>query len=173
VNAQTAKAVRGGWNYSHNLNKKVFANAFNDYEYDAFQALDLRVVLGGGAGYLLWNNETSRLGLVHGGAWNREKFGPAAPAVSFTRNSAEVYWGDDFNYKMNSRTTLAQQFRMFNNLSSGGEYRMNFDVSATTQLRKWLTWSVSLSDRFLSDPVPGRKNNDFLYTTSFGFSWSR
>jgi putative salt-induced outer membrane protein len=173
VNAQTAKAVRGGWNYSHNLSKKVFANAFNDYEYDAFQSLDLRVVLGGGAGYLLWNNEASRLGLVAGGAWNREKFGPTAPAVSFTRNSAEAYWGDDFNYRMNSRTTLAQQFRMFNNLSSGGEYRMNFDVGATTQLRKWLTWSVSLSDRFLSDPVPGRKSNDFLYTTSFGFSWSR
>jgi hypothetical protein len=44
--------------------------------------------------------ENARLALLDGAAWNREKFGPAAPAVSFTRNSAEVYWGDDFAYKL-------------------------------------------------------------------------
>ena len=51
VSAQTAEAVRGGWAYSHNITKKIFGNVFNDYEYDKFQSLDLRVVAGGGAGY--------------------------------------------------------------------------------------------------------------------------
>jgi putative salt-induced outer membrane protein len=62
---------------------------------------------------------------------------------------------------------------MFNDLSNTGEYRMNFDAGATTALTKWLNWTISLSDRYLSDAVPGRKNNDFLYSTSFGFSWAR
>jgi len=48
VDSSTAKAVRGGWAYDRNLAKKIFANAFNDYEYDKFQSLDLRVVIGGG-----------------------------------------------------------------------------------------------------------------------------
>ncbi len=172
VNARTARAVRGGWAYSRNLGAKIFANGFNDYEYDEFQSLDLRVVAGGGAGYHLWKGETSRLDVLAGLAWNRESFSPAN-AAGFTRNSVEAYWGDDFGYKLGSRTSLVQSFRMFNNLSNTGNYRMNFDVGATTQITRWLNWTVSLSDRYLSNPVPGRKNNDLLYTTSLGFQWAR
>lgn len=161
VSAQTARAVRGGWSYGRNLNGRMFATGFNDYEYDKFQSLDLRVVAGGGLGYHAWTGEGGRLGVVAGGAWNRESFGPVN-AAAFTRNSAEAYWGDDFNFKLNTRTNLAQSFRMFNNLTNTGSYRMNFDVGATTQVTKWLNWTISLNDRFLSNPVPGRKNNDFL-----------
>lgn len=173
VNAKTAQAIRGGWAYSRNIAPRVFVNGFNDYEYDRFQSLDLRVVLGGGLGFVAWNGENGRLGLLGGLAWNREKFGPAAPAVPFTRNSAEAYWGDDFNYKLNTRTTLIQTFRMFNNMTNTGEYRINFDIGATTALVKWLTWNIALSDRYLSNPAPGRKQNDFLYSTGFGFSFAR
>ena len=72
-NSQTTSAVRGGWGYSRDLNKKVFFNGFNDYEYDNFQSLDLRVVLGAGLGYHVWKNERGNLDVVGGGAFNREK----------------------------------------------------------------------------------------------------
>ncbi|MEP7363720.1 MAG: DUF481 domain-containing protein [Acidobacteriota bacterium] len=168
----TAKAVRGGWGFSRNVTKKLYLSTFNDYEYDQFQSLDLRVVLGGGVGYDLWKGERGRFALVGGLAWNHEKFGPA-DAPAFTRNSAEAYWGDDFNYKLNARTSLTHGFRMFNNLSNGGEYRLNFDVGAATQLTKWLNWNVSVSDRYLSNPAAGRKNNDLLYSTGLGFTFAR
>lgn len=173
VNSQTAKAVRGGWGYNRNLTKKVFWNAFNDFEYDQFQSLDLGVTVGGGAGYLIWSHDTSRLSVTGGVDWNRQAFGAASASAAFTRNSAEAYWGDDFNYKLSARTSFVETFRMFNNLSYTGQYRMNADVGATTQLTKWLNWNVSLSDRYLSDPVPGFKPNDFLYSTGIGFSWAR
>jgi putative salt-induced outer membrane protein YdiY len=172
VDAQTAQAVRGGWGYNRNLTSRIFATTFNDYEFDKFQSLDLRVVLGGGLGYQIWTAERGRLAAVAGAAWNREKFDPV-DAERFTRNAAEAYWGNDFNYKLNARTSLVQSFRMFNNLSQTGEYRMNFDIGAATQLTKWLTWNVSLSDRFLSNPVPGRQKNDLLYTTGLGFTFAR
>jgi putative salt-induced outer membrane protein YdiY len=172
VSAKTAQAVRGGWSFSRNLTPKILANLFNDYDYDQFQALDLRVVLGGGLGYQIWTAETGRFVFVAGAAWNREKFGPA-DAAAFTRHSAEAYWGDDLNYKLNSRTTLVQAFRMFNNLSNVGPYRINFDIGARTQLTKWLTWNIALSDRYLSNPIAGRKKNDLLYTTGLGFSLAR
>ena len=173
VNAATARAVRGGWGYNRKLAAKIFFNGFNDYEYDQFQDLDLRMALGGGAGYEVWSRESGRLSAVGGLAWNREAFGSSGPAAAFTRNSAEAYWGDDFNYKLNARTNLVQGFRMFNNLSDVGQYRMNFDLGATTQLTKWLNWNIALSDRYLSNPVPGRKNSDFLYSTGLGFCWAR
>ncbi|MBY0503151.1 MAG: DUF481 domain-containing protein [Bryobacteraceae bacterium] len=171
-NQQTAQAVRGGWGYNRNVSSRMFVNTFNDWEYDRFQNLDLRTVLGGGLGYMAWKSERGRLDLVGGAAWNREKFDPA-PKPAFVRNSAEAYWGDDFIYRLNARTSLRQSFRMFNNLTNTGAYRVNFDVGAQTQLLKWLTWNVSASNRYLSNPVQGRLKNDFLYTTGFGISFAR
>src|SRR5665213_2470285 len=173
VDSSTAKAIRGGWAYDHNLTKKIFANAFNDYEYDKFQALDLRMVIGGGVGYHVWSHDVSHLSLVGGGDWNRAAFGAASSSPAFTRNSVEAFWGDDFNYKLSARTSFVESFRMFDNLSDTGQYRMNADMGATTQLTKWLNWNVSLSDRYLSDPDTGFKKNDFLYSTGLGFSWAR
>jgi hypothetical protein len=173
VDSSTAKAVRGGWAYDRNLAKKIFANAFNDYEYDKFQSLDLRVVIGGGVGYHIWSHDASHLSAVGGIDWNRAAFGASGSSAAFTRNSAEAFWGDDFNYKLSARTSFVETFRMFNDLSDTGEYRVNADVGATTQLTKWLNWNVSLSDRYLSNPALGHKKNDFLYSTGLGFSWAR
>jgi len=173
VNADTAQAVRGGWGYNRSVTSRLFVNTFNDYEYDRFQNLDLRFVLGGGLGYSAWKGERGRLDLVGGAAYNREKFSPASPDPEFTRNSAEAYWGEDWSYKLNDATSLVQGFRMFNNLSDRGEYRMNFDLGANTKLLSWLTWNLGFSNRYLSNPVPGRKQNDILYTTGIGISFSR
>lgn len=173
VSAATAQAVRGGWGYNRNLKPRLFVTTFNDYEYDRFQNLDLRVVLGGGLGYKVWKSERGRLDLIGGGAYNREKFDPIRPDVPFTRNSAEAYWGDDFSYKLSSRMSLNQGYRMFNNLTNTGQYRQNFDAGVSAKLNSWLTWNAAISDRYLSNPVPGRKQNDFLYTMGIGFTVAR
>lgn len=173
ASAQTAQAVRGGWGYNRNLKPRIFFTGFNDWEYDKFQNLDLRTVIGGGLGANVWKAERGRFDLVGGLAYNREKFDPIRPAQPFVRNGAEAYWGDDFNYKLNARTSLFQGFRMFNNLKVGERWRMNFDAGASTQLTKWLNWNLAISDRFLNLPVAGRKKNDFLYTTGFGISFAR
>jgi putative salt-induced outer membrane protein YdiY len=173
ASAATAQAVRGGWGYNRNVHPKMFVTIFNDYEYDRFQNLDLRTVFGGGLGYIAWKGEKGRLDLVGGGAYNREKFDPIRPLVPFTRNSAEIYWGNDFNYKMSARVSFYQNYRMFNNMSNGGEYRQNVDVGIATALTKWMTWNASVSDRYLSNPAPGRKTNDFLYTMGLGITVKR
>lgn len=173
ASAATAQAVRGGWGYSRNLTKRLSAQTFNDWEFDKFQNLDLRIVLGGGLGYAAWQNERGRLDLVGGMAWNREKFDPVRPRLPFTRNAAEAYYGNDFVYKVGTRTNLYQNFRMFTNVQNSSQYRTNFDVGATTQLTKWLTWNIAFSDRFLNIPAPGRKKNDLLYTTGFGFAFTK
>jgi hypothetical protein len=172
VNADTAQAVRGGVGYSRNLTKKIFANVFNDYEYDKFQSLDLRVTVGGGVGYYLWKRDRGALDLVGGGDWNHEKFDPT-PLPAFTRSTAEFYWGNDFAYKLSARSSVTQAFRMFNNLSDTGNYRVNFDLGANTQLFKWLSWNLSFSDRYLTNPAPGHKTNDILYTTGLGINFAR
>ncbi len=182
--AQTAEAVRGGWAFNRNIRPRLFWNLFNDYEYDRFQSLDLRMVLGTGFGYSVWKSERGQLDLVGGMAWNREKFDPA-PKAAFTTNKADAYWGDDLTYALNSRVSLFQGYRMFNTLNKTADnrstlspvprvhsFRQNFDAGLSAKLTKWLTWNASISDRYLSNPVAAKKN-DFLYTTGLGFAFTR
>jgi putative salt-induced outer membrane protein len=166
--ADTAQAVRGGISYDHNFSPRLFVNTFNDYEYDRFQNLDLRFVLGGGLGFHALKTERASLDLLGGADFNHSSF-----STPLTRNAAEFYWGDEYSLKLNSVTSLVQSYRMFNDLTYTGTYRVNFDTGLSTKVSKWLTWNVSLSDRFLSDPAPGRKTNDLLYTTGLGVTFAR
>jgi putative salt-induced outer membrane protein YdiY len=168
TSAGTAQAVRGGIAYDHNVTPRLFISVFNDYEYDKFQNLDLRFVLGGGMGFHALKTERARLDLLGGADFNHSSF-----STPLTRNSAEFYWGDEYSLKLNTATSLVQSFRMFDDLTNTGTYRVNFDIGASTKLSKWLTWNLSLSDRYLNHPAPGRKTNDFLYTTGLGITFSR
>ncbi len=167
-NAGTAEAVRGGLGYSRNLKPRLFANVFNDYEYDKFQNLDLRTVFGGGLGYKAIKSDRMTLDLLGGGAFNYSRFN--TPLI---RKTGEFYWGDDFTFKLNASTSLFQTYRMFNDLKSPGTYRINFDLGATTKISKYLVWNVAISDRYLTNPAPGRKTNDLLYTTGLGIAFAR
>jgi len=171
VSSDTAQAVRGGWKYDRKVGSRLEVNAFNDYEYDRFQSLDLRFVIGGGLGYRAWKGKNGAFTLQGGVDYDHDKFSPTAPAVAFSRSSSEGYWGDDFSYKLNGSTNIVQGFRMFDNLSDTGAYRANFDLSSNTKLKKWLVWNLSFSDHYLSDPVAGRKPNDVLYTTGVGVTF--
>lgn len=166
--ASTAQAVRGGIGYDRNVSPRLFVNTFNDYEYDRFQNLDLRFVIGGGLGFKAVKGERAALSLVAGADYNHSSF-----STPLTRSSAEAYWGDDYSLKLTGVSSLIQSFRMFNNLSDSGAYRMNFDLGLSTKLKKWFTWNLALSDRYLSNPAPGRKTNDLLYTTGLGFTFGK
>jgi small nuclear ribonucleoprotein (snRNP)-like protein len=159
-NSDTAQAVRGGIGYDHNVNPRLFINMFNDYEFDKFQNLDLRFVLGGGFGLHAVKTEKAKLDILGGGDFNRSAF-----STPLTQKSAEVYWGDEYRLKVAATTSLVQSFRMFNNLTTTGSYRVNFDIGASTKISKWLNWNVSVSDRYLNHPAAGRKTNDLMYTT--------
>ena len=40
-------------------------------------------------------------------------------------------------------------------------------------LKKWLAWHVTASDRFLSNPLPGRQRNDLLLSTGLRLSFAK
>lgn len=155
----TADAVRGGVAYNLNVSKRVFGFGFTDEEYDKFQQLDLRFVGGGGLGWHAVKSERSVFDLLAGGSFEKEVF------TTLTRSAGEVLFGEEYNYKVAKTFALHEKFVVYPNVSSGGAFRMTFDTSAVTSLNKWLGWQVSLSDRYLSNPIPGVKSNDLLLTT--------
>jgi putative salt-induced outer membrane protein YdiY len=156
----TANSKRGGVAYNLNLSKKTFAFGSVDLESDQFQDLDLRFVPAGGGGYHAIATMPTQLDLRIGAAANREFF-----STGLNRTSAELLLGEDFTHKFTGTTSVEQRFVYFANLSNGGAYRLNFDTSAVTAIRKWFSWQFTVSDRYLSNPVPGRKKNDILFST--------
>jgi putative salt-induced outer membrane protein YdiY len=167
VNSTTASAVRGDWEYNRDLNPKLFLATTNAYEHDRFQDLNLRAVFGAGAGWNPVKTGKANLTFQAGADYEKEDFMDHS-----NRNSAEVNFGDDLLYKPSGVTSITQSFRMYPNLSDTGQYRLNFDLSAVTALKKWLGWHVTFSDRFLSDPVEGRLRNDLLLSTGFRLSFA-
>jgi putative salt-induced outer membrane protein YdiY len=167
VDSLIASAVRGGWAYSRDITPKIFVTTLNEYEHDAFQSLDLRAVFGGGFGWNAVKTAKTQFSLQAGGDYDHESF------TTLKRNSAEAFVGDDLLWKASSVTSVTQSLRAFPNLSDGGEYRLNFDLTAVTAIKKWLGWHVTFSDRFVSNPLPGKLRNDVLLSTGLRISFAR
>lgn len=167
VNSATANAIRGAWTYSRDLNPRFFVSTLNTYEHDQFQSLRLRFVAGGGFGVNAVKNARTTLSITGGGDYDRENFS------TLQRNSGEAFIGDDYSYKLSSVTSVTQDLRFFPNLTDTGEYRLNFDLSIVTAIKKWLGFHLTASDRYLSDPVFGKVRNDVLLSTGLRLTFAR
>ncbi|MCX6619729.1 MAG: DUF481 domain-containing protein [Acidobacteria bacterium] len=165
----TANAIRGGIKYERNLSPKFYTFVSSDMEFDQFQSLDLRFAPAGGLGGHIWKNgDKSYLDFQGGASLNREYF-----STGLKRSSGEGLAGQEFGYQLSARTSVKQKFSMFSNLTRRGEYRMNFDATATTAIWKWLGWQFTVSDRLLSNPVFGRKKNDILLSTGIRITFAQ
>jgi len=180
----TANAIHGGVRDDFNLNPRVYVFGFADFDEDALQHLDLRSVLGGGPGLHVIHSKNTAFDVFGGGSFNQEYFSaytitnPTPPPVllpepSQTRHSAEIVAGESLSTKLGPRTTVSEQLSFFPNLSTTGEYRVTLDANAATKLKSWLSWQVTFSDRYLSDPPLGLKGNDLLLSTGLRLTFGK
>jgi putative salt-induced outer membrane protein len=165
IGMTTANAVRGGTRYERDLTERLFTFGFADLEFDRFQDLDLRLVLGGGLGVNLAETSRNTFQVFGGGSSNQEFFN-----TGVRRNSGESVIGEEWTYRMSSVTALTERIAVYPNLTNLGQYRITFDSTATTRINDWLSWQVTLSDRYLSNPQPGKQPNDLLFTTGIRIS---
>lgn len=159
-----ANTLRFGARYDRDLNRRYFVYGFTDLERNGLQQLNLRWVLGGGFGYHAIREERTNLDLLAGLAMNREYF----KGIDNDRTSPEVQIGQTLAHDFNARMSLKEQLFFFPNLSNGGEYRINFDTALVTSVTRRINWQLTLSDRYLSNPPLGFKQNDLLLTTGLG-----
>ena len=167
VPSTTANAVGGGARYDHDLIKKIFAFVGADFFADALQSLNLRSVLGGGYGYHVIKSDTTTLDLLGGVNYTRESY------TTFSRNLAALTLGEEFMHKLGMSTVLNQQGIIFPNLSSAGDYRATVDFSTVTKINKRLGWQNAFSDIYVTNPPPGKKNNDLILTTGLNVSFGQ
>jgi Protein of unknown function, DUF481 len=179
-----ANAIHAGIRDEFNLSSRLYAFAFTDFDKDELQNLDLRNVLGGGLGYHAIKSKKTQFDVFGGASFNQEYFSsfftenPAPPPDlvfidSESRHSAEILIGESLSTKLGSRTTVSEQFSFFPNMSSVGDYRVNFDATATTKINSWLSWQLTFGDRYITNPPFGLKGNDLLLSTGLRFTFGK
>lgn len=161
VSRTVASTFRFGARYDRNINRDWFGYGFTDLEHNGLQDLNLRWVIGGGLGYHAIRSERTKLDLLGGLDMSREYF----EGNDNDRTSLEAQVGQTLDHHFTPRVSLKEQLFFFPNLSDGGEYRINFDAALVMDINRRLAWQVTLSDRYLSDPPGGLKQNDLLLTT--------
>jgi putative salt-induced outer membrane protein len=176
-NLTTANAKRGGIQYNLNLAPKMFVFGLVNLENDQFQSLDLRFNPAGGLGYHAIKTANTVLDLTLGASMDKEFFSATAavPAGSPSLNQtyAEILLGEELTHKFSKTFSMHENLVFYPNVSSVGNYRVNFDISAAAAIKKWMAFQISASDRYLSDPIPGRKTNDILFTTGLHFIFAK
>ncbi len=163
----TANAKRGGVLYNINLNKRWFAFGSVALENDQFQDLDLRFNPAGG-GYHAITTPKTTLDFKLGASEDKEFY-----STAMNRSFTEVLIGEEFVHKVNASTSIHQTVIVFPNATSTGNYRVNFDMAAVTAIRKWFGWQFTVSDRFLTNPIAGKKENDILISTGLRMTFAK
>jgi len=159
IPSTTANTAGGGLRYDHDLRGRVFAFGAADFFSDALQGLNIRSVIGGGAGYHAIKNDNTTLDLLAGLNYTHESY------TGLTRNFAALTIGEELMHKLGKSTALNESLTFFPDLSDLGEYRGTFAFGTVTKMNKWLGWQNSFSDIYVTNPPLGKKQNDIILTT--------
>jgi putative salt-induced outer membrane protein YdiY len=180
----TANALDVGLRGDLNVSPRLFVFALTYYQTNELQHLDLRSVFGGGVGYHVIKTANTTFDLFGGFTYDHDSFSsyeitnltppPAFSTIpSSTQSSAEALVGEEGDTKLSKRTTLAERFSFYPNLSHTGDYRMELHGNVATQINNWLSWQVTLSDSYISYPPPTLKANDLLLSTGLRVTWGK
>ena len=119
-------------------------------------------------GWHALKTERTTFDIIGGGALNRENY-----STGLNRTSGEVLIGEELTHKLSKRSSFKERAVLLPNMSETGEYRFNFDASVVTLLNSWLGWTLTFSDRYVSNPVFGTKSNDVLLSTGLRLTFGR
>jgi putative salt-induced outer membrane protein len=157
-----ANLRRGGLRYDANFNQQQFMFFQADLDHNPVQNLNLRSVLGMGFGHHLIATPRNTIDLFAGGTFNREQF-----TTGEKRVAGEGLISEATSHKVNHVFSLTQKLAVYPNITERGAYRLTFDGSAITSIMRWLSWQITISERYISNPPIGTRPNDLLVTTGF------
>jgi len=181
----TANSIGGGARYDHDFSPRVFGFVSGDFFSNELQDLDLRSILGGGAGLHAIKTPTTTLDLLVGANYTHENFSgipitnptppPATLTYSHSENLAALTVGDAFMHKLGKNTVFTQGFLLYPDLSDTGQFRGTVNLGLVVKLNKWLGWQLSFADIFDTNPpaaTPAIERNDVQFATGLNISFT-
>jgi hypothetical protein len=168
----TANANKGGARYDRDITPRLFGFVNADFFTDALQDLNLRYVVGGGLGWHAIKRDNTTLDILGGINYTNENYTQIAPIPvppgfqhRLIRKFAAGMIGDELMHKISKSTVITQKAYFFENFQSTSDYRATFDFGTVTKINKWLGWQNAFGDVYVTNPPPGKKKNDIIFTT--------
>jgi len=177
LNTTTANSFIGLIRYDRNISKRWFVFGTFSGMYDELQQLNYRILPGAGIGFHAIATDRTTLDLLGGIGYTRESYYNGT-----VNNLASALIGDEFAYKITKTTTFTQNLYYLPSInqpvyvpgpgqSHPDNYRINFTAGIATKLNGWLTANANFLDQYISQPVPGNKKNNVVFTTGLGFTF--
>ena len=82
-----------------------------------------------------------------------------------TYGYAGLLLGQESTHKLSATTSAKQRLTLAPNLKNRGEWRANWDAGLSVAMSSAMSLTVGLGLAYNSEPGPGRKTTDTLFTT--------
>lgn len=132
------------------------------------QLLDLRSTYQVGAGYFFIHTNSYYLGASAGLAYTTEVFKSDEPNAK----STEAYLGVGFNKYDIGDLSTSTTLLYYPSLSDSGRHRVNLTSNLKYDLPLDFYIKFSLTYNYDSKPTEGASDNDYVFTTSFGWEFN-
>jgi putative salt-induced outer membrane protein YdiY len=143
-----------------------FVFVLGQLEHIQTQSLNLRQTYGGGLGRDLIHRPRLGLQFLSGVTYVREAL-QGAPV----RRNAEALIGEKVSWEVFDGVTFENYLNFYPNLTDTGEYRVDTTSTLGIQISSRLAFNTTVTDRFLTHPLAGRKHNEVVLTTGLGFNF--
>lgn len=163
VTERTSDQVRAGTKYDRDMTHDVFNFGALDLERNRLINLDLRTVVAGGFGYHVIRREGTTFDLSTGPAYNIERY------TTDTRESFEWLFAEESTHALARLVSFKQRLAYYPNLKESGEFRMVFDAGLVLKVTNRWSATITLNNRYQSNPLPGVEKNDFLFVTGLQY----
>jgi len=132
------------------------------------QKLKLRNTTGLGAGYYLKRNNNLSFNLSGGFAYNNEQFSNTEDI----NNSMEGYLGLTFNKYDIGDLSLLTSLRYFPSITDSGRNRIDFNFTMKYDLPLDFYIKTEITYNFDNQPTTGASKEDYVFQTTFGWSFN-
>lgn len=149
--------------------KNYFAIAVGDLLHSDEQQLDLRSILGGGVGRLLVSTNNSRIMVLGGAVWTREKYTTAETNPNF--NSAEGLLGTKLEYFRFKTANYSLNLYLYPSLTDPGRTRLDGNAGVRFKVFKDLTFNLNLYLNYDSRPPRATSKSDYGANSTIGWTF--
>jgi putative salt-induced outer membrane protein YdiY len=163
---KTSELIRAGGGYNRDTNHRYFGFGTLDFERNGLIDLDLRSVFAGGIGYHIIRSERLNFDISTGPAYNREQY------KTLTRDALEWLFAEESTHTLNPAVSFRQRLTYYPSLRESGEYRVVFDGGFVFKITERWNATMTLNDRYQSNPLVGVKKNDVLFVTGLQYAFN-
>lgn len=165
---KTDNAVFSSARYEYDLTERRYVLGISQVEYDEFEDLDLRLVVGGGVGYFFVNKEHQLLKGLASLVYQHEQF-----ADGTHTDNAMVLLGYEYRLDLHDWFQFRSESLLFANITTTNDWRFYADNAIEVPVSSKEAWKIrfGIRNEYDNEPEPGIEQMDTTAYSSLVFGW--